>query len=101
MTNFWDSFVSFKVSMLITGSLAIGSALIGVGGTIATYQARDTQIQLEILRTRETAKEISSRIELNRAEITSRVDELQRSVIRTEEQSKLTNMLLKQLLERK
>jgi hypothetical protein len=101
MTDFWESLVALKVSTLVAGGLAIGSTLLGIGGTIAAYQARDQQIQVEIMQTRETAKEISQKIELNRLEITSRVDELQRSVIRTEEQTKLTNMLLKQLLERK
>lgn len=90
MHDFWEGLVTFKVNTLVAGGMAIGTALLGIGGTIATYHARDAQIQIEITQTRDSVRGTNVRL-----------DELERSVIRTEEQSKITNMLLKQLIERK
>lgn len=90
MKDFLESAVTFKVNALLAGSLTISSALLGFGGKIAIDAAKTEQIQIELKQTNIELKDIKSH-----------VYELERSIVRTEEQGRLQLQLLDKILDRK
>lgn len=90
MHDFWEGLISFKVNTLIVGGLTISSALLGIGGTIATYHARDVEIAAEIAATRSGIQELRMRF-----------DTVERTSYRVEEEQKVNSAMLRELLLRK
>lgn len=96
-----DQVVALKINALVAAGITLGTSALAVGGKIAVDNARAEQVQVELKQARQEILDTRQGINELRGEFSSRFVELERSVMRTEEQGRVQIKLLDQILSKK